>query len=980
MSQNIEQTISNLIQSQFPSFYNEDGPTLIAFIQAYYEWLEQTGNPIYQARNLLSYADIDKTLEEFVVYFSNTYLKGIQYASLADKRLTVKKILDLYRSKGSVRALKLLFQLVFKEDIDVYFPEVDIFKPSDGIWNIPIYLEVSSSPRNKEYLGKTVRGVTSSASAVVDHIIRRNINGRYIDIFYLTNLSPEKDFMTGEQLDVNGDLTNVPVVVGSLSELTVEDGAYGFAIGDIVDLQSLYGLQGTAVVTAVEDVSGVVTFKLIDGGWGYSNTNAEVMISDTVLYLGNIKTTTATNSRSVPRFANVTINITSNSAANLYANAFAYGSTINLYATPITGTFTVGETVVSEDGNATGKITSRLTNTYSLLTLSSPTGTFEYNEVVYQANSTTANVAVGTVYALNATTVSVTTSNGTFVNTAPSANYQVFGVKSGAYSNVSVLPISITSLAISNVVDSYFASDQKIIGLTSNASANVLHFNTEIGVKNLAGVVNTSFNAVFANSIGSNVASATIIGFSSGTNANVGIGNINVTETVFDYTDQITNYLTLPLNSTTYGFPAYPFANSTTGYLNQILNLDILQVGEIENIIVVNPGQQYNHAPYVEFYQQGIATQLKQDYVLTVNSVSSAFLVGEEVTQSVSSPSIFELELTTAGTFQTGEIIYQVNSTPAGTFIANTANNILVSNSSVVDYTLTFAAGDKLVIGPDLRIVNNVINTSALYLATPPSANSDAINVSIAWATGLVLSVPQANIITFSNTSNSTTSWYTAKNVYGLSSQSNNAISALNTGANGTAIGKVLSANTTTLSVRRWSLNTDFSNNISDGKIIGTLSGANANIEYVTTNTTSLYAGDNANVQTKVITAGGSVANLKVVSSGFGYINAESITFTSNNNPVPGTAKVSLGKQGTGTGYYSTTRGFLDNNKYIQDGYYYQIFSYEVRSSYALDKYYKMVRDVVHVAGTELFGAVIKKSTLDSTLTITNSNTGPIVG
>ena len=140
-----EKTISNLIQSQFPAFYNESGPTLIAFVQAYYEWMEQEGNPIYQARNLLEYNRIDSTVEEFLVHFSNTYLQGLQFASVAEKRLTVKKILDLYRAKGSLRALKLLFQLVFKEDIEVYLPATDILKPSDGVWNVPQNLEISNT-------------------------------------------------------------------------------------------------------------------------------------------------------------------------------------------------------------------------------------------------------------------------------------------------------------------------------------------------------------------------------------------------------------------------------------------------------------------------------------------------------------------------------------------------------------------------------------------------------------------------------------------------------------------------------------------------------------------------------------------------------------------------------------------------------------------------------------------------------------------
>jgi hypothetical protein len=35
--------ISPFVPSQFPSFYNDQGPNFIAFVKAYYEWLEQEG-------------------------------------------------------------------------------------------------------------------------------------------------------------------------------------------------------------------------------------------------------------------------------------------------------------------------------------------------------------------------------------------------------------------------------------------------------------------------------------------------------------------------------------------------------------------------------------------------------------------------------------------------------------------------------------------------------------------------------------------------------------------------------------------------------------------------------------------------------------------------------------------------------------------------------------------------------------------------
>jgi len=35
--------ISTLVESQLPAFLLDEGPNLVAFMKAYYEWLETTG-------------------------------------------------------------------------------------------------------------------------------------------------------------------------------------------------------------------------------------------------------------------------------------------------------------------------------------------------------------------------------------------------------------------------------------------------------------------------------------------------------------------------------------------------------------------------------------------------------------------------------------------------------------------------------------------------------------------------------------------------------------------------------------------------------------------------------------------------------------------------------------------------------------------------------------------------------------------------
>ena len=57
----IEKFVSPFIAQQFPAFYKEEGPNFIAFLKAYYEWMESTGQTLNHARSLMEYADIDTT-------------------------------------------------------------------------------------------------------------------------------------------------------------------------------------------------------------------------------------------------------------------------------------------------------------------------------------------------------------------------------------------------------------------------------------------------------------------------------------------------------------------------------------------------------------------------------------------------------------------------------------------------------------------------------------------------------------------------------------------------------------------------------------------------------------------------------------------------------------------------------------------------------------------------------------------------------
>lgn len=294
--------ISPLIESQFPEFYKEEGENFIAFVKAYYEWLETENNVLWHSRRLLNTFDIDDTSEDFIVYFKEQILKNVQFTTASNKRLFIKNALDFYRSKGTPRSIDLFFKLVYGKPAKINYPADHIFRLSDNTWKIPTYLEISNSPYNKSYNGKQIRGLTSGSTAFVEGFTTRKINNNILDssgnpiqvsklinILYITNLSA--DFETNETIVHDGidDPERAPRIIGSATSLSVLTGGANYKVGDIVELESASGILGKAVVRETEDASGQVRFELIKGGWGYT-TSPNIIVAPKTVRIGDIST------------------------------------------------------------------------------------------------------------------------------------------------------------------------------------------------------------------------------------------------------------------------------------------------------------------------------------------------------------------------------------------------------------------------------------------------------------------------------------------------------------------------------------------------------------------------------------------------------------------------------------------------------------------------------------------------------------------
>lgn len=98
------------------------------------------------------------------------------------------------------------------------------------------------------------------------------------------------------------------------------------------------------------------------------------------------------------------------------------------------------------------------------------------------------------------------------------------------------------------------------------------------------------------------------------------------------------------------------------------------------------------------------------------------------------------------------------------------------------------------------------------------------------------------------------------------------------------------------------------------------------------------------------------VNKLNLVDSGKAYLDGEIVTLTDFINEFLITGRVVKGGNGHHQGFWSSTAGFLSADKYLQDSFFYQDFSYQIKVASQLTKYRDILYKTFHTAGSELFG------------------------
>jgi len=345
-------------------------------------------------------------------------MNGIPNNILSDKKLLEKHIIDIYRAKGSIGGLKLLFRLLYDMDANVYLPKNDIFMASAGKWTRKQYVEVEERPFNIFYGGKHITGTTSGATAFVTISTRIFTGYQIAYVMYITDIMPGpsgSSFIVGENIVYDGmNVKDSTIIKGSPVGASIISSSENHLPGDILYTQNTTGEGIRFNVSTIQNPNiarGYIDFVLVNGGTGYA-MDSPITIS----YLG-ASTGTGANFK-IKSLKNTSVfryNLNpANNMVNIRLNATSYGANLQssnsqsslgnslTYSNVIVGTIDSLTAKTSGNHNYNGSVKpvvfEQRTNGYGL---HDSNGGYWGNNAVILGNLATGNGVVSSVTVLS---------------------------------------------------------------------------------------------------------------------------------------------------------------------------------------------------------------------------------------------------------------------------------------------------------------------------------------------------------------------------------------------------------------------------------------------------------------------------------------------------------------------------------------------------------------------------------------------------
>lgn len=293
--------------SSLPKFVIENHDKFVNFLRAYYKWSASEG-PDLVMESLKLQNDIDLVIEEMLPGYKASYAKNFPVELKTNFRHFARFLKEFYQLKGTAESYNIFFRAVFNEEVSVYFPKVQIFKPSEAIWNKETYLKVSAVNGNPfDLINREIAGMNNGYIAIVSNVIKV---GDYYDVYFeeatgqfevgetlisdelsveivpiykIKSIVSEPSWLDSSIIYTNDLVLKVDkIYYGKIASLNIVSGGTGYEVDDVIGTSTYF--QGTgfkAKVATVDGSGAILTVTIERSGFGFNNEDITVFVEST---------------------------------------------------------------------------------------------------------------------------------------------------------------------------------------------------------------------------------------------------------------------------------------------------------------------------------------------------------------------------------------------------------------------------------------------------------------------------------------------------------------------------------------------------------------------------------------------------------------------------------------------------------------------------------------------------------------------------
>ena len=231
-------------------------------------------NPVQNIQQLTNFRDPDKVISNFLTKFRNEFMATLpeNLDSDIDKRKLIKNIRSIYLAKGTAKANEAFFKMLFNERSETIYPKENMLRISDGKFDSKKILRaVSSVGEPTDLIGRTITGVTSEATAIVETVNTFNIGGVNTSEFILNADSISGTFVADETIrgtKTDTSDTYIKLTVTSIpSVLTITNDGANYSTDDSVSISA--GGTGCSMQIGEVGLGSLTDIFVGNGGSGY---------------------------------------------------------------------------------------------------------------------------------------------------------------------------------------------------------------------------------------------------------------------------------------------------------------------------------------------------------------------------------------------------------------------------------------------------------------------------------------------------------------------------------------------------------------------------------------------------------------------------------------------------------------------------------------------------------------------------------------